>query len=147
MKKCPNKSPSRRDKSKHSNDSLITLAERVTDLFDPGSILILWRPDGLASWRHVPTRLVAQDAVGHTFGRGCGTWWRPGRTCIGRGPTTFAVVGPFVVARGLVTSLVPHSFLDFGNGVAPQRPGLGRGRLPFPRCLLLFLARCSCMSP
>ena len=147
MKKYATKHPPKRVKNKGANNSLITLAERVTDLFDPGSILILWRPDGLASWRHVPTRLVAQDAGGHTFGRGCGTWWRPGRTRIGRGPTTFAVVGPFVVARGLVTSLVPYSFLDFGNGVAPQRLGLGRGRLPFLRCLLLFLARCSYMSP
>ena len=52
-----------------------------------------------------------------------------------------ALVGPLVEPRGLVASLAPHSFLDFGDGIDPQRLSLGRGRVSFPRCLLLFFGQ------
>ena len=65
MKKYPTKSPSKRDKHKHSNDYLITPAERVIHLFVPGSILILlvlmgWLDGGMSLPDLWPEVLVAR---------------------------------------------------------------------------------------
>ena len=53
----------------------------------------------------------------------------------------FPGVGPIVVARGLVASFVPHSLLDFGDGVAPQRLGLGGNRVLYPEKFAVFFGQ------
>ena len=128
-KKNSTKIPPERFRNRYINSTLITPEERITHLIVLSPVLPFWCPLDLIRWWQGPTRTVARAASCPRARHDRGTWCWPGRTtCPGRGPTV-ALVGSFVEAGGLEISLVPHSFLDFGNST--QRLGLGKGRAPF----------------
>ena len=116
--------------------TLNTLAERVSPLFVPGPVLLLWLPLGLAGRTHGSSRLVARGGGCQSAKSDHGTCWRPGRTRETGGGPTVALACPPVVAGKLVAPLMPHSSLVLGDG-SPQL-ALFRGRVSLPRSLLLY---------